>query len=109
MNPTLAPLFARRSIRRYTDRPMPDGVLHDLLEAAMAAPSAVAKDPWHFVVARDRTTLDRMADGLLNGQMLREAATGILVSGDLARAHGESESYLLQKTMKISEKLAQTI
>nr|MBP7517948.1 nitroreductase family protein [Desulfobulbus sp.] len=48
MHPKLDVLFARRSIRAYTDRPVPDSLLTDLLEAGMAAPSAVARDPWHF-------------------------------------------------------------
>ena len=32
-----------------------------LLEAAMAAPSAMTKDPWRFVVVRDKQTLAKLA------------------------------------------------
>ena len=83
MNPTLQFIFSRRSVRRYLDRSVPDEVLNDLMEAAMAAPSAVAKDPWNFIVVRDRTTLDRIADFLPHGKMLRQAAAAIVVCGDI--------------------------
>ena len=57
MNPQLSFIFSRRSIRKFTHREIPEIMLIDLLEAAMAAPSAVAKDPWHFIVLRSRCLL----------------------------------------------------
>ena len=96
MNPQLDLLFARRSIRAYTDQPVPDSLLLDLLEAGMAAPSAVARDPWHFIVLRSRAGLDRLADALPNGQMLRQAPAGLVVGGDLDKAHDQELSFLLQ-------------
>jgi nitroreductase len=73
-----------------------DTVVRDLLEAAMAAPSAVCKDPWRFVVVRKRETLGRIAAGLPHGKMLTKAAVGIVVCGDLEEAHDQQLSYLLQ-------------
>jgi len=96
MNPALQFIFNRRSVRAYENRPIPDETLTDLLEAAMAAPSAVAKDPWRFIAVTDRETLERMADVLKHGQMLRTAGAGILVCGDIASAHDQLESYMLQ-------------
>ena len=54
MNSKLNYLFSRRSIRKYKSADVEGNFVRDLLEAAMAAPSAVAKDPWAFVVIRDR-------------------------------------------------------
>lgn len=96
MNKKLAPIFARRSVRAYTEQPIDEAVIRDLLEAAMAAPSAVAKDPWEFYVVRDQSTRDTIADALPNGQMLRKAPVGIVVVGDLDRAHSNALSYMLQ-------------
>lgn len=96
MNPDLRFIFSRRSIRRFTDRPVSGERLRDLLEAAMAAPSAVAKDPWRFIVVRERATLEKIADILPHGQMLRRAAAGVVVCGDLEAAHDGLESYMLQ-------------
>jgi len=96
MNPALQFIFKRRSVRKYEEKEIPDAVLHDLFEAAMAAPSAVAKDPWHFLLLRDRKTLDRIVKILPNGQMLRQAPAAIIVCGDINRAHGNELSYMLQ-------------
>jgi nitroreductase len=96
MNPDLRFVFKRRSIRAYTDRPVSDQMVNDLLEAAMAAPSACAKDPWRFIVVRDKKRLAEIANGLPNGKMLSKAAVGIVVAGDLEAAHSGELSYLLQ-------------
>ena len=43
MNPALKFIFARRSIRKYQNKDVSKEIVKDLLEAAMSAPSAVAK------------------------------------------------------------------
>ncbi len=96
MNPALQFIFKRRSVRKYERKAVPDAILHDLFEAAMAAPSAVAKDPWHFLLIRDRETLDSIVKILPHGQMLRQAPVAIIVCGDINRAHGNEISYMLQ-------------
>ena len=96
MNPKLDFIFSRSSIRKYEDREVPDTMIQDLLEAAMAAPSAVAKDPWHFIVLKERQNLDKLADILTHGQMLRQATAAFVVCGDITQAHCELESYMLQ-------------
>jgi len=105
MNPTLSPLFNRRSVRAYTDGNITDAHIQDLLEAAMSAPSAVAKDPWHFIVVRSSHKRNQMADALPNGQMLRTAPVAILVCGDIEKAHGNELSYLLQDCSAAIENL----
>ncbi len=96
MNDELAILFARRSVRRYADRDVSEDIVRDILEAAMAAPSAVAKDPWRIIVVRDKDTLARIAEGLPNGKMLASAGVGLVVCGDLSAAHDNQLSYMLQ-------------
>ena len=105
MNPKLNPIFARRSVRAYQSKSVGDDVVHDLLEAAMAAPSAVAKDPWEFVVVRNRAMLAEFAGGLPNGKMLAGAPLGIIVCGDIRRAHDGQLSYLLQDCSAAIENL----
>ncbi|MCB2182690.1 MAG: nitroreductase family protein [Desulfobulbaceae bacterium] len=96
MNPKLDFIFSRRSVRKYEDKEVPQDMLHDLLEAAMAAPSAVAKDPWHFIVLRKRATIDKLKDLLPHGKMLGQATAAFVVCGDINRAHDQKESYMLQ-------------
>jgi len=98
MNPDekMGLIFGRRSIRAYTSAEVSQEDIRKLLQAAMAAPSAAAKDPWRFVVIRSRQTLARIAAALPNGQMLANAAVGIAVCGELEAAHDRQLSYLLQ-------------
>jgi nitroreductase len=96
MNPELEWVFSRRSVRKYQDRGIPEAMIKDLLEAGMAAPSAVARDPWHFLVIQKPDTLQQLADILPHGQMLRRAPAAFVVVGDINRAHGRLESYMLQ-------------
>ena len=105
MNPALAPLFARRSIRQYQAKPVPDPVIQDVIEAAMAAPSANAKDPWEIIVVRKPETLAQIAAGLPYGKMLGHAPVGFVVCGNLQRVNGQHLSYLLQDCSACFENL----
>jgi len=73
---------ARRSIRKYTAAPVGDGDVQQLLEAAMAAPSAGNEQPWHFVVIRDRALLAAVPGFHIHARMAPDAAVAILVCGD---------------------------
>lgn len=89
-------VFARRSIRVFGPGPVSEAAVDLLLRSAMAAPSAMAKDPWRFVIIRHRETLGAIAASLPNGGMLASAGVGIVVCGDLTVAHDQQLSYLLQ-------------
>ena len=105
MNPILAPFFARRSVRKYQPRPIPAAVIQDVLEAAMAAPSANAKDPWEIIVVQNPDTLAKIAAGLPYGKMLAGAPVGFVVCGALQRVNGQHLSYLLQDVSACIENL----
>ena len=52
----------RRSIRRFSDRPVAEQDLKAILEAARLAPSATNEQPWSFIVVRDRELKNGMRD-----------------------------------------------
>jgi len=74
-------IFARRSIRQYTSEPVSKEQIKKLLEAAMAAPSAGNRKPWHFVVVTDRAKLDALTRHP-RGKMLAQATLAIVVCAD---------------------------
>lgn len=43
----------RRTVREFSDRPIPDGVIEQCLRAAASAPSGANMQPWHFCVVTD--------------------------------------------------------
>ena len=86
-------LVTRRSIRAYTTRTVSDDLIKQLLEAAMSAPSAGNRQPWHFVVVIERRTLDALADLLPFGKMIKQAPLAMIVCGDL---HIQPDSFWVQ-------------
>lgn len=105
MDEKLGFIFGRRSIRAYSPAAVSEAAVQKLLEAAMAAPSAAGKDPWRFVVIRNRGKLADLAAALPNGRMLAGAGLGITVCGDLQAAHDQQLSYLLQDCSAAIENL----
>lgn len=43
----------RRTVREFSDRPVPRAVVEDCIRTAMTAPSGANMQPWHFVVVQD--------------------------------------------------------
>jgi iodotyrosine deiodinase len=46
-------LRRRRTVREFSDRPVPPGVIEECLLAAGTAPNGANLQPWHFVVVSD--------------------------------------------------------
>ena len=80
-------ILNRRSIRRYTSAKISDTLIEKLLKAAMYAPSAVNKQPWHFIVFRDRDTMAAITSFHRNAMMLHQADVAILVCWDETLQH----------------------
>ena len=55
-----AQMARRRTVRDYSERPIPDGVVESAIAAAASAPSGANTQPWHFVVVRDPQTKTRI-------------------------------------------------
>jgi nitroreductase len=54
-------LRARRNVRSYEDRAIPDEDLERILEAARRTPSSMNQQAWDFVVVTDRALLGELA------------------------------------------------
>ncbi|MFZ2756977.1 MAG: nitroreductase family protein [Atopobiaceae bacterium] len=74
-------IFKRSSVRAFTDEPIPEEILHDLLHAGMSAPTANNARPWHFVLVTDKDVLESLpADPYT--QATKNAQAAIVVCGD---------------------------
>jgi nitroreductase len=94
-------ILQRRSIRKYTSKNVDHARITALLKAAMAAPSASNRTPWHFVVINNRKQLDRLADTHPYGKMLYDAPLCIAVCGNTTT----SELYWVQDCSAATENL----
>lgn len=75
-------ILTRRSIRKFKSHPIPDELIEKILRAGMQAPSARNKQPWHFVLVKNREMLDKISEVHPYAYMLKEAPLGILICGD---------------------------
>jgi nitroreductase len=78
----LEALFTRRSIRKYTNEPVSEEDLKTILDAAMNAPSANNRQPWHFIVVSDRDKLNGIMQAHPYTSMLKEAPVAVVVVAD---------------------------
>ena len=72
-------LRTNASIRDFTDEPVPDEVVAELLEVARFAPSGGNRQPWRVAVIRDRALRRQLADlcGPVWSEYLAEGMTGV--------------------------------
>lgn len=77
-------LLSRRSIRKYTDQYVNDEQVGLMLKAAMYAPSAGNQQVWHFVVLREKETLNKVVEFQPFAQMLPHASVAVCVCADLS-------------------------
>lgn len=96
-------IMTRTSVRQYNDRPISADTLETLLKAGMAAPTAVNKQPWAFVVTTGRDALDSLAT---LQPRLQTAAAAITVCGDMTRAiEGEGRDFWVQDCSAATENI----
>jgi nitroreductase len=76
----IALLRGLRAVRQLRPDALPEDVLHDILEVARWSGSAGNRQPWEFVVVRDRAMLQRLSriDGAV-ATHLATAAVGIAI------------------------------
>lgn len=81
----LATLIAwRRDVRRFSDRPVPERLVNELLDLAQLAPSVGNSQPWRWIRVDSRTKRDEVrAVFLASSETARKAMTD-----ERARAYG---------------------
>ena len=106
MNNAIETLMTRTSIRSFTDRPVSADTIEMLLRAGMAAPTAVNKQPWHFVVINDRAKLDELGGNGRQSQMWQESTLAIAVCGNMEKAlEGPAQAFWIQDCSAATENI----
>jgi len=95
MKDTLSVIHARKSVRSFTGAAVAKGDLERIVKAGMAAPTAVDKRPWSFVVVTERKKLDALAAGLPYAKMLTRAGAAIIVCTEPAKAFEGSRDFAI--------------
>lgn len=105
-NQALENIMTRTSVRQYLPgKTISSDTIETLLRAAMAAPTAVNRQPWQFIVVDNRESLDSLAKALPHAKMLEHASIAIVPCGDLDKAFEGEPSYWIQDVSAATENL----
>jgi nitroreductase len=69
----------RRSIRKYTKDPVSLDLVDKILDAGRWAPSASDRQPWSFIIIKDKEVKRKVAEASTYGKFLADAPIGIVV------------------------------
>lgn len=72
-------ILERRSIRKYKEEKVPMEYIHEMLRAAMQAPSAGNSQPWEFIVVDDKEKIIEITKIHKYSFMLPQASYSIIV------------------------------
>lgn len=75
----LRALRRTRQVRDFRPEPVPDDILEQLLDVARWSGSAMNRQPWTFVVLRDRDRLAQLAQLAPNAKHVGKAAVAIAI------------------------------
>jgi nitroreductase len=75
-------ILSRRSIRKYHSQEVDRSDIDRILAAGDAAPCAMGRRSWHFIVINERSVLDRIPEFHPYSRMVLGAPLAILVCAD---------------------------
>jgi nitroreductase len=84
----------RRSVRRYKHEPIPEEVLHRVLEAARFSPSGKNLQPWKFILVRDDMVKKRLAEASFGQSFIAGAPIVVVACGFPDECYSRMGNYM---------------
>jgi len=91
-NETTKTIFNRKSVRNYVEAQISPETLEFLVKAGMAAPSAIDRRPWEFIIINDKAVVKKLNDALPSAKMAEKAGHAIVVAGNIEKQAGGKDS-----------------
>lgn len=105
-NQAIQNIMTRVSVRAFTGEKISEAQLDTLLRAAMAAPSAINKQPWAFIVVTDEAKIAALGEALPYSRCSNKPAVAIIPCGDLSKAiEGEMGAFWINDVSAATENL----
>ena len=82
MNVVTAVIKGRHSVRKFKSDSVDEAVIHDAIECAVHAPTAMNLQPWLVGVIRSKELLDKIADLTDHGKFIKDAPVCFAVLGE---------------------------
>jgi len=84
----------RRSVRKFSSEPIPDGLLDRVLEISHWAPSGYNLQPTHVVVVTDSKIKEALCKACLGQKQVKEAPATVVFTGDRDVARNNLEAVI---------------
>lgn len=105
-NEAIDNIMTRVSVREFTGEKISAEQIDTLLRAAMAAPSAINRQPWAFIVVIDETIIAQLGEALPYSRCSNHPACAIIPCGDLSKAiEGEMGAFWINDVSAATENL----
>jgi len=105
-NEAIDNIMTRVSVREFTGEKISAEQIDTLLRAAMAAPSAINKQPWAFIVVTDEALIGKLGEALPYSRCSNHPACAIIPCGDLSKAiEGEMGAFWINDVSAATENL----
>jgi len=75
-------IIKRLEVREFSDRPVTDEIILKVIKAGRSAPSAYNRQPWNFVVIKDKNRLNELGKLCTSGPYVKDAAFAVAVFVD---------------------------
>src|SRR6266496_3673413 len=69
----------KRAVRKFQDKPLPDDVIHAILNAGRRSQSSKNEQAWQFIVIRDKATLKALSECGASAGHLAGAALAVAI------------------------------
>ena len=102
---TFSVIHSRKSVRSFTGASVSKEDLDKIIRAGMAAPTAVNKQPWSFVVVTDKKVIDALATGLPTARGIEKAGAVIIVCAEPEKANMQSKDFAIIDASLASENI----
>ena len=91
------------AVREYEDKEVPPDLMRRIAEAAHLSASGGNGQPWHFIVVRDKASLQKLGTLVRTGPYIRNAAAAIIVAYEKAKGqYGMSDTSRAVQSMLLT-------
>ncbi len=68
------------AVRQFQEKPVPEPIVRQIIEAGRLTASSMNKQPWHFIVVEDKETLRKLGTLVRTGPYIAQAPLAIVVA-----------------------------
>ncbi len=103
---TVEVIQTRASVRQFTTQKPSEAQIETLLRCAFSAPSAMNKQPWHFIVIDEPTLLKEIGEKFPNSRVANNCQVCFIPCGDMTLAfEGAAREFWVQDVSAATENL----